>query len=206
VRTSAKGLVVLSGESSYHPFNFVRDDVCLSLTDCPTEVSLAIPLSGCGNRCPGCHSPHLQDQHYGEPLTIEILENLITKYQFKISCVIFMGGPKATDIQSETIETYLNYFDVAHKAGFKVCWYTAMGFDEVPVLLKTHPYCPDYLKTGKYIEALGGLSSPTTNQRFFHLRGMGFDSGSYVYVDATYLFHRTFTPSLSFASFHNLTR
>ena len=41
----------------------------------PDEVTLAVNLSGCPCRCPGCHSKHLWGD-VGEPLTDEALDKL----------------------------------------------------------------------------------------------------------------------------------
>ncbi|MEG2282023.1 MAG: anaerobic ribonucleoside-triphosphate reductase activating protein, partial [Rikenellaceae bacterium] len=60
----------------------------------PDEVTLAINLSNCPNRCLGCHSPYLQ-QDIGEPLSEEVLSKLIDKYGSAITCVCFMGGDAA---------------------------------------------------------------------------------------------------------------
>lgn len=37
----------------YHNFDVVFAEI-------PDETTLAINITGCPNRCPGCHSPHLQ--------------------------------------------------------------------------------------------------------------------------------------------------
>ena len=41
----------------------------------------------------------------------------------------------------------------------------------------------DFIKTGPYVEALGGLKSPTTNQRFYRREGEK-------WIDETHLFQR----------------
>ena len=45
---------------------YVNHDIVFQ--EFPDEVTLAINLSRCPNRCPGCHSPYLQ-QEEGEELT-----------------------------------------------------------------------------------------------------------------------------------------
>lgn len=37
----------------YHNFDIVFAEI-------PDETTLAINITNCPNRCPGCHSPHLQ--------------------------------------------------------------------------------------------------------------------------------------------------
>ena len=45
----------------------------------PNEVTLAINISNCPNRCVGCHSAYLMDD-VGNPLTEQALEDLLHKY------------------------------------------------------------------------------------------------------------------------------
>ena len=65
----------------------------------PDETTLAINLSGCPCRCPGCHSSYLWDD-IGEPLTADALEALIQANDGMVTCVSLMGGdadPAAVD-------------------------------------------------------------------------------------------------------------
>ena len=57
----------------------------------PDEVSLALNITGCPNRCPGCHSTHLQ-QNIGDVLDTDALEVLLGIYGRAVTCVCFMGG------------------------------------------------------------------------------------------------------------------
>ena len=59
----------------------------------PGEVTLALNLSGCPNRCAGCHSPHLWEE-VGEPLDDNLLNSLLSGYGNAITCVCFMGGAR----------------------------------------------------------------------------------------------------------------
>ena len=119
----------------------------------PGEVTLALNLSNCPCHCPGCHSQHLA-QDIGEPLNEELMDGLIARYGAMITCVAFMGGDAAPD-------------EVAHWAAYvterdlKTAWYS--GRTSYP----KNPRTLDYLKLGPYIESLGGLKSPDTNQRFY---------------------------------------
>ena len=54
-------------------------DYDIVFQEIPDEVTLAINLSNCPNRCKGCHSPYLQ-QNVGEALTEENLSVLLQKY------------------------------------------------------------------------------------------------------------------------------
>ena len=52
------------------------DVVCQEI---PDEITLAVNISGCPNRCPGCHSPWLWEDE-GEALTEELLSALMDRY------------------------------------------------------------------------------------------------------------------------------
>ena len=122
----------------------------------PGEVTLALNISGCPNHCKGCHSPHLWNDT-GEELTVELMDALIARYAPGITCVCFMGGD-----QDEAYVAALA--EHVHHQGLKAAWYTGRNKDMTnPKLAELF----DYIKTGPYIEACGGLKSPNTNQRFY---------------------------------------
>ena len=115
----------------------------------PGEVTLALNLSGCPCHCPGCHSPHLAED-IGEPLTEELLDGLIARYQGLITCVAFMGG----DADPQEVQRL-----ASHVKDLKTAWYSGrMNMPEKGF---------DYVKLGPYIESLGGLKSEKTNQRLY---------------------------------------
>jgi len=117
----------------------------------PGEVTLALNLSNCPCHCPGCHSQHLA-QDIGEPVTEALLDSLTGRYKGLITCVAFMGGDAAPDEVVKWAE---------YVRPLKTAWYsgrTIMPKDEKAF---------DYVKLGPYIESLGGLKSPTTNQRLY---------------------------------------
>ena len=123
----------------------------------PGEVTLALNLSNCPCHCPGCHSPHLAED-IGEPLTKELLDGLLDRYGAMITCVCFMGGDHAPE-------------EVAHWAeyikGLKTAWYSGRQYvpENVPFNFQLSTF--NFVKFGPYVESLGGLKSPTTNQRLY---------------------------------------
>ena len=117
----------------------------------PGEVTLALNLSNCPCHCPGCHSQHLA-QDIGEPLNEELMDGLIARYGAMITCVAFMGG----DADPEEVALWAHYV-----RPLKTAWYS--GRMNMPQDEKAF----DYVKLGPYIESLGGLKSPDTNQRFY---------------------------------------
>lgn len=148
----------------------------------PGEVTLALNISGCPCRCKGCHSQHLW-QDTGEPLTTELLDDLIARYAGLITCVCFMGG----DQNPEEVLRLAGY--VQNLSTIKVAWYS--GRPALPPSLeKMGVERLDYLKLGPYIETLGGLKSEATNQRFYKRVGDGTPVSPYEWQDITSYFWR----------------
>ncbi|MDR0619425.1 MAG: anaerobic ribonucleoside-triphosphate reductase activating protein [Bacteroidales bacterium] len=126
----------------------------------PGEVTLAINLSNCPNRCKGCHSPHLQEDK-GKILDNKILDGLLEKYGKAITCICFMGG----DISPREVEQCSVFLRSRSFGRIKVGWYS--GKNTFPQ--ECSPKNFDYIKLGAYVEQLGGLNSATTNQRFYRV-------------------------------------
>ena len=132
------------------------DIVCQEI---PDEISLAVNISCCPNRCPGCHSPWLWSNE-GEDMTEDMLSIMIGKYSAAITCFCFMGG------DAEPLEVMrLSRMIKERWPHVKTAWYSgkaavAEGFDLT---------CLDYIKLGPYVEALGGLKSPDTNQALYKI-------------------------------------
>ena len=141
----------------------------------PDEVTLALNLSGCPNRCPGCHSPHLQEP-IGEPLDKGLLAGLLHRYGAAVTCVCFMGG----DAEPTEVERLAHIVRNETAGRLKTAWYS--GRADLPD--GCDPACFDYIKLGPYIEERGGLDSDATNQKFFLIRDGRF-------IDLTKSFLRT---------------
>ena len=71
----------------YYNFDIVFAEI-------PGETTLAINIANCPNRCPGCHSPHLQADA-GHVLDAAELRALLERYGRSVTCVCFMGGDAA---------------------------------------------------------------------------------------------------------------
>lgn len=124
----------------------------------PDEVSLAIAISGCQIRCKGCHSRELWEDK-GTILGLTELQWLINQSE-GITCLLLMGG-------EHDIDGLIELFEYAHERNLKTAWYS--GLDVVnrgDVRIYKHL---DYIKLGHYDMELGGLKSPTTNQRLYKL-------------------------------------
>lgn len=123
----------------------------------PDEMSLAIAISGCTIHCKGCHSRELWEDR-GDTLDVETLCGLLNQHQ-GITALLLMGGEHDIDALTEL-------FMYAHKR-LKTAWYS--GLDRLP---KEHQGILQYLdfyKEGHFDIELGGLSSPTTNQKLYHI-------------------------------------
>ena len=128
----------------------ICDDVlCLGLG--VAELTLSLNLSQCPNRCPGCHSPQLQDD-IGFPLDDGLLDGLLERYGNDVTCVCFMGGDR------EPAEV-MRLAGHVHSRGLKTAWYS--GKQRLPDCFRTDVL--DYVKVGPYIESKGPLPSPDTN-------------------------------------------
>ena len=92
-------------------------DYDIVFQEVPDEITLAINISNCPNRCKGCHSPYLL-KDIGEPLTEENLTVLLRKYGKAITCVCFMGG----DASPADIEQLAEYLHRQTVAPVKVGW------------------------------------------------------------------------------------
>ena len=131
----------------------------------PDEVTLAINISNCPCRCPGCHSQYLW-QNIGEPLTPIAISSMIERFGNSITRICLMGG----DAEPSSINMLARYIHKMHK-GYKVAWYS--GRQLIPSTIRKSDF--DYIKLGPYIEHLGCLKERTTNQRLYkHIVGEDF--------------------------------
>ena len=156
-------------------------DYDIVFQEVPGEVSLALNISNCPHRCKGCHSPHLQEDT-GEDLERD-LPGLLDKYRGMITCVLFLG-------EGNDDMALVRCEEVVRRAGLKVAVYTG---EKILGELNSQYFVwevdcfgsPDYLKAGPYKKELGGLSSPSTNQRMYR-----WNADAKRYDDITYMFWR----------------
>jgi anaerobic ribonucleoside-triphosphate reductase activating protein len=131
---------------------YVNSDIVFQ--EIPDEVTLAINISNCPCRCPGCHSHYLWED-IGLPLNPEAIDNFVQKFGSNLTCIAFMGGdgdPKGVNLLAQYVhEEYPQ---------FKVAWYS--GRTVISPLITKNDF--DYIKIGPYIRHLGSLNCKTTNQ------------------------------------------
>ena len=123
----------------------------------PDEVTLAVNLSGCPCRCPGCHSKFLWDD-IGTELTPEVIDSFAQKYGEEITCIGLMGGD-ANHAEVCRIARYIH----EHYPHLKVGWYSG----RMRLSKEVDKQLFDYIKIGPYIAHLGPLKKRTTNQRMY---------------------------------------
>ncbi len=136
---------------------YVNTDVVFQ--EIPDEVTLAINLSNCPCRCPGCHSKFLWGDH-GQVLEEKTIDAFVAEFGSDISCVCFMGG----DAEPQEVDRLASYLRKTY-TDKKIAWYT--GRTLISRLINRANF--DYIKVGPYIAHLGPLKSKTTNQRLFSL-------------------------------------
>ena len=119
----------------------------------PGEITLGISISGCQIHCSGCNQRELWEDK-GTPLTLEEIDTLLKQHQ-GITCLCLFGGER-------DIDALIEIFMYAHKR-IKTAWYC--GLDVVPNNKIGILMYLDYIKLGHYDLELGGLDSPTTNQK-----------------------------------------
>ncbi len=134
---------------------YINSDIVFQ--EIPDEVTLAINISNCPCRCPGCHSKFLWADT-GTPLTETSIDGFVAEFGQDMTCICFMGG----DAEPAEVNRLAMYIRDRY-AGFKIGWYT--GRTLISPLIDTENF--DYIKVGPYIAHLGPLKSPTTNQRLY---------------------------------------
>lgn len=167
------------------PLKFL--DTSIGFREVPDEISLLINVTNCQYRCPGCHSPELQEDA-GKILDIEALKGLLLRYvghsNNPITCVTFLGDGDNLDALGRLIE-------YCHYKGYLTCLYT--GSTNIYNAVVASRGTLDYIKIGQYIKEKGALDNPNTNQKFYKINHLQLKDGTHngwTLQDLTYKFHR----------------
>ena len=131
------------------------------LQEVPSEISLCIYVGNCKRGCPGCHSPYLAESD-----GVDVEDNIqkwIDNDRDAISCVLFMGGDQDYSNEDNNLERCI---DIVRANNLKVALYSGATLKTIDHSLL---YKLNYVKIGPYVEELGGLSEPTTNQRIYRI-------------------------------------
>jgi anaerobic ribonucleoside-triphosphate reductase activating protein len=127
-------------------------------SEIPDEITLELGITNCPFNCDGCHSPFLQAD-VGVELDASELKMLLDANK-GVSCVLFSGGDANFYAVEQLCVLARNFYPK-----IKTAWYS--GRDNIPEDLNLEYF--DYIKIGQYKKDLGGLKSPTTNQRLFKI-------------------------------------
>lgn len=163
----------------------------ITFNEIPDHTAYYFEIGGCTKNCPYCHSPHLRGgMAPNTPITTmeKKAENAATK---GADAILLMGGTTNRLHESDIIQM-LRRLSVI----LPVCLYSGSDDAERDRCLAEKGNAT-WLKTGSYKAKLGGLTSPTTNQRFYRIdyRYAKDHSGVYtgteaVFTDLTYLFQK----------------
>lgn len=138
---------------------YINTDIVFQ--EIPDEVTLAINISNCPCKCPGCHSKFLwADQ--GTELDESGIDRFVQEFGGSITCICFMGG----DAEPGAVDRLAKYIRDCHSQ-FKTAWYTGRTIISKDIQLRNF----NYIKVGPYIAHLGALNSPRTNQRLYKICG-----------------------------------
>ena len=135
-------------------------DSAVVFQEIPDEVTLAVNLTGCPCRCPGCHSKHLWGDS-GNELTDSEVDRLLDNHKGHITCLALMGGD-AAPAEIDALFARLR----KRRPKLHTAWYSGRT-----ILAKEIDLAHlDYLKLGPYLAHLGSLRSPKTNQHLYRVK------------------------------------
>ena len=140
---------------------YVNTDVVFQ--EIPDETTLAVNISNCPCRCPGCHSRYLWED-IGLPLDVNAIDDFMSRVGDDITCMAFMGG----DAEPVEVNRLAQYIHETYPQ-LKVAWYS--GRIRIPAAITKTDF--DYIKIGPFIRHLGPLKQPTTNQRLYRIEDDG---------------------------------
>lgn len=135
-----------------------KEECGIGMLEVPDEISYCITFTNCPIHCKGCHSTHNWNNHSNE-FNIHILEDILEKYDAKVTCICFLGGE--WDV---SFKEFLEF--VKENSNLKTCLYT--GKDDVEEF-KDILNLLDFIKVGHYDEEKGGLDCSTTNQIMYEV-------------------------------------
>lgn len=136
----------------------------ITFNELPDKMAYAIELGACKQHCVGCHSPELQEED--APLTslLDILEEAQDAIDAGANAIVVMGGTNNKHITEESLIALLQDLSAIAPTGL----YSGSENEDRDKIIAVEGHCT-WLKTGPYVDALGGLESTRTNQRFYRI-------------------------------------
>lgn len=160
----------------------------ITLNEVPDKVAFFIELGSCTQKCKGCHSKELWE----EVKTPTPLDDLLAEAEQAIdkgaNAIVLMGGTCNGLLPEELFIILQALSEVA-----PTCLYSGSDDEKLNRFFAEETNIT-WIKTGSYKEELGGLSSPTTNQKFYRKeyelvsKNHQYAYHKLVLVDCTHLF------------------
>lgn len=141
----------------------------ITFVEHPWYISLTLFISGCPLNCHNCHSVAEKDPMLGEVITDQLLIDLLDKNTGYIQNVVFLGG----EWQAERLVELLQ---IVKQRKLLTTLYTGLNELDNNILKNL-----DYVKYGPYIEKLGPITNPQSNQKLIDLHNK---------VDISDIFHK----------------
>lgn len=136
----------------------------ITFNELPDKMAYALELGACKQHCVGCHSPELQNEDVDLTSLLDILEEAQDAVDAGANAIVVMGGTNNKHITHESLIALLRDLAFIAPTGL----YSGSDDEEQDKMLAVEGQCT-WLKTGPYVDALGGLESPRTNQRFYYI-------------------------------------
>ena len=133
----------------------------ITMNEVPDKVAFFIELGSCTQKCKGCHSKELwEDVKTPTPLD-DILAEAEQAIDKGANAIVLMGGTCNKMSTPDLLKLLDGLSEIS-----PTCLYSGLDDEETNTYIAEHSGIT-WIKTGSYKEELGGLSSPTTNQRFY---------------------------------------
>lgn len=139
-------------------------DITVSLNELPGEMAVALVFGNCTQKCKGCHSDYLQTPIFTDLWQdLEVLKTKVKKQRdHGATAVVLMGGT-TNGVEPGDLEKLIKELATILPVGI---------YSGLPEKALYHKFLRGiegltWLKTGSYIEELGGLETPGTNQKLY---------------------------------------
>ena len=136
----------------------------ITFNELPDKMAYAIELGACKQQCAGCHSPELQEEDVPLTSLLDILEGAQGAIDAGANAIVVMGGTNNKYITAESLISLLSALSDIAPVGL----YSGSEDEERDKMIALEGHCT-WLKTGPYVDTLGGLESTRTNQRFYRI-------------------------------------
>ena len=160
----------------------------ITLNEVPDKVAFYVELGECTQHCAGCHSPHLWEP-VAHKTTLEDLQAQADEAIDKGANAIVLMGGTTNGLSMDDLIKVIDGLEVIAQT----CLYSGIDDMEVNRYIAEHSHLT-WIKTGSYKDELGGITSPTSNQRFFRkeyeyrIENFTYPKVTSVLVDCTHLF------------------